>query len=458
MVWLLEDDFQSTISGEPKEPLTPETVKSGISGVGKFIAESAMPAGGSMAGAGLGTAAAPFLGPLAPAGPIIGSALGGMLGEAATQAAGIKEPSPGDIATTGIVEAAFPVAGRMISGAGRLAKQGLKAFAPKIPGAGAAIKQPMITRMKSLPGKFAPETPPSQLYGELAEMDEVYIRPTKSRETLIDLSKAQKGKDPSMRDAKVLRDVKAIDQTYPREGKKFSEMQEILKDLNEQIGSAQAKGGERLRVLKQRRSAIVEDLEAAESQYPILKEANRAFKQQSASEELKAMIESGVKTVPSAPAVKGKRSVQDFDAPAVLNKFRQITNPRNPEKYDKLFSEGLGKKNIEEITDALEKINDYGPVTLGWSGGGSLSAQRAVAGAGGALAGTILGGGTGALVGGLMGASAPAIIGEALLRRPARAFLLRSLKEGKGKISNPDQFMAALGAVIQRSPTLFEEE
>jgi len=452
----LDDQTEAAIEAAGRTPgQTPTQSKSFGDQAGQFVKESIGPAagayGGAKAGAALGTMVSPGLG--TAIGGIGGGILGGMGGEFLTQKAGIKPESTEDILTTGATEAAFPIAGRAAKASYGLAKKVLR----HVPGMPIALKQPAITRMRSLPGKFGPETPSSQLYDELEASGDVFIPVRHSRDTLVKLSKKQPGLDPSLRDTKIMRDAKAVDTVYPITGKRFSETRNVLRELNEDIGAAKAKGGTRLHNLTQRRQALLDDMEAAAENMPLLKQANKNFKQESAVNELKSMVAGTLKTIEGAPSVKGKRSPVDFDARGMLDQFRKITNPRNPLDYDQLFVEGLGRKNITEITEALEKLSDIGKVRMGLSGGGSLVAQGAIAGAVGAAGGALVGDEGGALTGGLLGAASPAILSRVLLNRSARAFLLRTLKESKGTVTNPDALMAALGAIVQRTPTLLGE-
>ena len=86
--------------------------------IAQMAAPAALPMLGQLGGAAAGTLAAPFLGPAAPAGPFIGEAIGGGLGEAANQAIGLTERSNLQIA---LAAGAGPL-GRGATGALRAAR------------------------------------------------------------------------------------------------------------------------------------------------------------------------------------------------------------------------------------------------------------------------------------------------------------------------------------------------
>ena len=144
------DQTEAAIEAAGRTPgQTPTRSKSFGDQAGQFVKESVGPAagayGGAKAGAVLGTMVSPGLG--TAIGGIGGGILGGMGGEFLTQKAGIKPESTEDILTTGATEAAFPIAGRVAKAGYGLAKK----VARHIPGIPIALKQPAITRMRSLP-------------------------------------------------------------------------------------------------------------------------------------------------------------------------------------------------------------------------------------------------------------------------------------------------------------------
>jgi hypothetical protein len=465
MTWILEED-------EPKPSakggwiIEPDRPKSFSERALKFVKQSAIPTATGMAGGAAGTLlGGPGLG------TAVGAGIGGAAGEGINQYFGITEPSATDIAISAVAPSALRGAGRALSAAKPLLKQ--------IPGVSAVLKQPIVRQIKELPSKFLPSTSSKDLYSELANLPEATVRFPKTIAMMEDMAKREERLIPGFQSEAIKRGERGgveklssakpaiIDpvreaQGYtaksvtrnavPDTGVSFEIGQDHVRRLGQRI--RQAESGitqEDAGSLRRLRGTFLEDMDAATAHLPKFQQANAAFKSEMAVEELQSMIEGSIKSV------AGKNDIYDFNANIALDRLNKITSKTNTKDYDKLFADGLGEKNLAQLRDTLNKINDIGPITfsLGAGGGraGSLVMQGMAAGAGG-FVGSAIAGRPGAAIGAFTGSQLPGLMAEGIAKPGVREFILRSLQSSKGKITNPSLFANALGSLLARSPTL----
>lgn len=440
-----EEAEQVRAAAGVKRPITKENLgeaaSSVASGVGQFLKEAAIPTATAAGGAALGSL-------LGPGGTVGGGVIGGGLGEGINQALGITEPSAGNIA----LSAGGALLGPGVQKGAQLAKRGALAAAKVIPGVSGVLKQPVVQSIRRLPSKFLPETGSKQLFGELEGLAETNVKFPKTIALMDELAAQEERIIPGLQSEAIKRSERGgasklssgqpevidpvrqaqgfpsvVRRAIPDAGVPFEVGQDNVRRLGQRIRQAEAGvTQEDAGSLKRLRGAFMDDMDAATVHLPKLKQANAAFKSEMAVDELTSMIEKGLREV------GGKSDIQDFSATTVINKLRLITNPKNPNDYDKLFTKGLGKENLTKLRETLDKINDMGPVSFSFGSGGgragSLVMQSIPAAAGGTI-GALVGGAPGAAIGALGGAMLPGMIAEGLTKRPAQAFILRAFRD-----------------------------
>ena len=448
----------------------PPTSSSGevLGKVGAFAKKAAIPTALGAAGGALGTLAGPGLG------TAIGAGLGGGAGEFINQKLGITEPSLTDIAVSAVAPSALRGAGKALSAAKPLLKN--------IPGVSAVLKQPVVEEMKNLPAKFLPAESSKSLFAELADLPNAQVKFPRAIAVADELANKEAGLIPGLQSeaikrgergaAEKLSSAKPETQQFvstPGKGVTGMTTQAAKQDVGVsfEVGQDHVRRlGQRIRQaesgitqedagsLKRLRSAFIEDMDAATTHLPKLQKANAAFKSEMAVQDLQSMMEGSIKSV------AGKSNIYDFNAKQVIDKLNKITSKTNKKDYDKLFTEGIGEKNLKELRTTLDKINDIGPISFsvgsGGGRGGSIVMQTIPAAAGGTI-GAAIGGVPGAAVGSITGAMLPGLIAEGLTKPGPRAFILKSFQSSGGKISNPSLFANALGSLLARIPTLVEE-
>lgn len=425
--------------------------------VGNFAKKAAIPtilggigglAGTALGGPGVGTAA--------------GAGGGGALGEGINQALGITEPSVADIAISAVAPSA-------LRGAGQVGKAIIKPAARLVPGVSAVLKQPIVQEARNLPQKFLPKQSSKSLYGEVAGLEDTNVLFPKTIALQNEMEAAEATLMPGLQSAVIKRGERggaealssgrtaklikepgkgytgAMSEAIPDAGVPFKVGQDHVRRLGAQIRSAESGiTQENAGALKKLRASFMEEMDTATEHIPKLKAANATFKTEQAVDEMTSIFEGAFKKV------AGKRNIDDFNAKQVLDKFNKITNSKNPNDYDKLFTDGLGHKNLTEIKTFLEKVNEIGPIKFGGIGGpGSLVMAGMGAGLGSML------GPAGAVAGAVGAGAMPKLIADGITRSPAtRNFILKSLQSGKGKISDPSLFANVLGSLLARTPEL----
>jgi hypothetical protein len=242
--------------------------------VGKAIA----PTVGMIGGAALGTAAAPFTGPLAPAMPLIGGSAGSAVGEGINQALGITEPSMGQVALAG----AAPAIGAGIMGLGRHAL----GIAAKMFGG----RQVIASQAGAVAGKmFGPPTASEVLYNRVANSNNAPVATKNLTATLKDLLQEEKlnlQTPESKAIVATLVDLSAAASTAG--GNTVKQAAVAVRDLQHAASLAYKDKGRLGEVLTQVRNAVMDDVDDAA--VPALREASKAFRKEMAVKDLEGII------------------------------------------------------------------------------------------------------------------------------------------------------------------------
>lgn len=362
--------------------------------------------GGAALGGALGTAIAP--GPGTVAGGIAGELAGSYGARKANVALGLDEPGiMGDVASVAI-PGALKAGGSIIKG-----------VAKRLPGVGDALHDEGIAIAKQLKEKFLPPTKSGVLYDTVAQMNPSISLGSTGKMAQDYLAKSSQLpselQNPTlMAVAEGLENMASAPTPV-----QFQTMRMAQRRIRDLMGSAK---GEELGMLKRFDSAMWEDLERRSAQgggqnvAGVLKDANKAYRKEQASEELGEIIERGI-----TEFVQGKGTGR-------LNAGGMIKNLDARVAKDDMFAGSWTKEEMADIKTTLEGLSK---IPNPFPGSGSQFGAGMGVGAGG-LGMALTGDPT---MSGLL-AAGPWIIGSALGTSPGRA-LVRQLSHA-GNLMTPE--------------------
>ncbi len=405
--------LERTRAGEPQYGLTERPRSTQLSSIGKFAKQAALPTIGSAGGMMLGA-------PGGPAGMLIGESAGGALGELTNQILGITEPSKTAIG----LSAAAPGVAR---GAFALAREGLRRGAKYLPGAGVAAQEQAVQAARQLPGKITVERPAEEIFDEIASTGTNPLVPVSGLERAIAKLEAEEAKvsAASLKNKSITSMIEDFREVIRANqgGIPFEELRANLKRINAKVRDTRQADNELHGAYKLVRGGIQEDLgRAAQAGTPeakLLGEANRAYRKESASEELGELVESAITT----------RS----DGFVSLNPGRLLDKIRK----DEYLQKSMDPSELAAIRDALHQMTQLP----------KLPAQAGAQFGSGRVVGR---GAVGYAAMGELGAAAaaygPQLIARALMTDRGRTTITRLMSEGGGMLDAKK--MAMLGQAL----------
>jgi hypothetical protein len=377
--------------------------------LGDMQAATAISAGGSMLGTAAGTMAAPFLGPAAPAGPMLGEMAGSYLGRRANVALGFEEPGVvGDIASVAVP----PV----LRGASRVLtpvlKRAGKAVVRHLPGAATTMHQEVAERLTRMTDTLVPPVDSRTLYGQVAQYNPA-ITPTAVARDAADILRAEMDLKPSLRNGKLMRVAKDLQELTASGTVDMDTLYAHQQRVGELVGEARRLGGRGEGRIKQLYAAFHEDLETAAGKgvqgAQELRDAIAASRKEHIAAEFEDLFRPGKNGVTIDP--EGRLS---------LNGGRMETAWKTKLARDKVFRETLSpeeKADVEGIIKAAQRLE-----RLNVPKGGQRGSGRAAVGAA-----------VGAMLGGPYGAMAavwgPELIAKGMQTKAGRALVRQALEE-----------------------------
>jgi hypothetical protein len=333
------------------------------------------------------------------------------------------------VGTAANVGTQFYAPGKVVEGVVggiNLAKKGLQAIAPKLPGAAVALRESARKLAEGIPGRILPAQPSDELYALVNEMNPNVKLPSFARLTGELAAKEAKLEQYGLGSEKIAgvagKTGKALKETPQREARflgdlyeqgprpsqlkevSFSEVETIRRRIGERLGELRKQGGEELGAYKQMFKSLSDDLEQAAEQgvgpaFQALKAANKAARREFASGEVGEIVTKAIQK-------REGTNFENISFSQIYNKFKAKTNPASGE-YDELFAKSFTPGETSSIlkdTFEMSKI-PVPPPPKGLNVGSGLINRRAGIGgtAGGLIGGAITGTPMGATMGGLAG-------------------------------------------------------
>jgi hypothetical protein len=378
-------------------------------GLGQAAMATGISIGGSMLGVAAGTLAAPFLGPAAPAGPILGEMAGSYGARKLNVALGLEKPDViGDVASVAVPPALRGVS-KVVT---PLLKSTTKAVIRHLPGAATAMHQEVAERLARMTDSLLPPVDSRTLYGQVARYNPA-ITPTAVARDAADILQAEMALQPSLRNGKLMRVANDLKKLTASGTVDMDTLYAHQQRVGELVREARSKGGVGEGRIKQLYAAFHEDLETAASKgiqgAEELKNAIAASRKEHIAAEFDELFKPGSNGVTIDP--EGRIS---------LNGGRMETAWKRTLRRDKVLRDTLTpeeKAEVEGIITLAQRLE-----RLNVPRGGQRGSGRAAVGA---AIGATIGGPAGAAV----GVYGPELIAKAMQTQAGRALVRRALEE-----------------------------
>lgn len=338
--------------GPESQPSTPPTSP----GYFDLLGEELSQAGESMAG------------PMAPLG--IMQAAGAPLTALGRKAGHATLEATGSPVAAGIADAATSVgSGMLLGGAGNLASRfGRKVVAPRVPGAGTALLEEGIGTAENLATNILPQTASDVLFSQVAQQQGVVSVPRFRQAVEAVLQDQGQLAKFGREKASVVNQLETTLATLNAQADEisFQDLVKLKQDIGATVGALRRSGGPELGQEKQLFRALTEDLDNSTGPAALLlKSANRAFRRESASEELGEIVRQGI-----------NRPRQGSD-------FPDVSYATMAKKFDdKLVKDDLFKGSFSktEIEDIKSTLHELGKISVKPPGKGVMAGSFRMAG------------------------------------------------------------------------------
>ena len=301
-----------------------------------------------------------------PAGVLGGEMVGGAIGESANQLLGITEPSKMQIALAG---GAGPIGRGIGAAGGALLRQ-----AKRLPGAGVALRDWAAKTAERFGPSLRPGTSSDELYAivdrmnpkvDLTPVKEVVARLAKQQAPRAEfgvqvpggvgrvIQKTGRALEPPEPTVSPLIDpttgrnfIHEVEEAVRHPIRNFQDIRAVMRGINDKIGALKTQGGEGFGEMLQLKKAFAESLEQTEAAGPAhaaLKAANKAFRQEIASDTVTDIVNKNIQLL------EGRETVS-------ISAGRAIKALQEAVRKDPFLRESFAPGSYDRIINGLEQI------------------------------------------------------------------------------------------------------